>query len=93
MTGFFDSNFPNEAMDGIQRILDVGARQGYLPGSWRKESALWHLGKAIHHIGRFIGGYTDEDHLAHALCRLAMAYEVLRNGNSATPGIDPADFN
>lgn len=84
-------NHPDEAIRAIDRILEVGAKQGYLPGSWRQESYEHHLGKAIHHAGRAIEGCADEDHLAHALCRLAMAYEV-KNVRSATPGIDPADY-
>ena len=84
-------NYPAEAIEAIDKILKVGAAQGYLPGSWREESAIWHLGKAIHHIGRYISGYKEEDHLAHALCRLAMAYEVIY-ARSATPGCGPKPY-
>lgn len=70
------SNIPWEAVDAILKILEVGASQGYGPGSWRQESFQHHLGKAIHHIGRHIQGEKKEDHLAHALCRLSMAYAV-----------------
>ena len=77
-----DINYPHEAEQAIRGILRVGANQGYTPGSWRTESFMHHLGKALGHIGKYLaqlGWPTEispEDHLAHALCRLAMAVGV-----------------
>lgn len=90
------SNFPDRGVAEINKVLEIGRQKGYAPASWRKEHWAHHLGKTIGHLGKLVAnllqggiGITDEDHWAHALCRLAMALEVFRYGRSAT---EPARF-
>lgn len=72
-------NFPLEAVQIIQGVLNIGAAKGYKPGGWRREPLNHHLDKAFSHLMRYINGVvSDEDHLEHALCRLAMAVAVRR---------------
>ena len=90
-------NFPVEALIAIRKVLETGKRQGYKTGEWRNEPALHHLGKAIHHFGRALslginpGGAKDGDmtaynHLAHGLCRAAMAVAVTVEKNKIRNG-------
>lgn len=55
----------------------------YGPSSWRDVSITEHLEHASKHIYQERKFYTDnaeeEDHLAHAICRLAMA-KALQSG-------------
>lgn len=85
MDGVKDIDYPHEAEAAIRDILAYGKSKGYPVGGWRLEPAMHHLGKAIGHLGKFLcckfAGWLnkeDEDHIACALCRLAMCLAVLR---------------
>jgi len=69
-----DPNFPHEAIDAIERTLNVGAKK-YKPANWRTESHERHLIKMLSHFIKYVAGLeTDgEDSLEHMLCRAAMA--------------------
>ncbi len=73
------NNFPYEAIGVIHNVLQVGSKK-YAPGAWQKVPARYHIEKAICHLKR-MNDYKadvsyDEDHLAHALTRLAMAVAI-----------------
>jgi len=73
------TNFPHEAINAIWSVLEVGRAKGYPPGSWRNEPIREHLLKAAWHLVRFLAGVqSDENHLEHALCRLAMGVALVR---------------
>lgn len=73
-------NFPVEAVQVLLKILEIGAAKGYLPAGWRSETKEHHLKKARGHLLRMSkikeGEEPDEDNLAHAFTRLAMAIGV-----------------
>lgn len=73
------NNFPTESLNVIQQVLDVGS-QKHKPGAWRQESTDHHAAKALGHLKDFVYrvhiNSQDEDTLAHALTRLAMAVSV-----------------
>lgn len=62
------SDITNAAVDAIS----VARQDG--PTSWRDISIKEHLNHAIEHANAaFFGEEGGEDHLSHAICRLAMA--------------------
>lgn len=68
---------PPEAILAIARIMEMGIKRGYTEDNWRKISLNSQLNHAIAHIIKFMMKIEDgEDHLAHALTRLAMAISV-----------------
>lgn len=74
---YIDPNCPFEAIKIVQEVLKVGSLK-HPPCSWRKETWEHHLSKAHGHIHNILydGQVIGENHLAHALCRLAMAVAV-----------------
>jgi hypothetical protein len=75
----FDENFPYTSIEVIKSILKIGAVK-HKPGRWKEMSVEHHATKAMGHLKDFIYGVTtnphNEDTLAHALTRLAMAVSV-----------------
>jgi len=72
------SNYPHEALLAIAKTLETGQKKGYTQGYWRTQRSTHHIDRALKHIHKFYvnkahGREDDEDHLAHALTRLAMA--------------------
>lgn len=71
-------NFPWEAIAVIAKVLEENSEK-YGPADWRKIYIHEHLEHANAHldevttIGNNYAKWHTEDHLAHALCRLAMA--------------------
>jgi hypothetical protein len=60
----------------IGAALEDGKRAGNQPGTWLNETVdeeLEHIGA---HIEDWRDGKRDEDHLAHMVCRAAMAYAL-----------------
>jgi hypothetical protein len=51
-------------------------------GKWRTQTFAHHLGCAARHLAQHLAGYADEDHLAHAACRLLMALDHRSRGQS-----------
>jgi hypothetical protein len=49
-------------------------------GKWRTQTFAHHLGCAARHLAQYLAGYADEDHLAHAACRLLMALDHRMTG-------------
>lgn len=62
-------------------VIDDVMAEGDLthdPSDWKLHSSQFHLGKALRHLGLLFMGDGSEDHAAHALCRIAMWVEMLR---------------
>lgn len=72
------SNFPHEAIAIIDRVLQFGrATRKYPDAFWRTLSMSDHIDAANLHLKDFLYGTNPgEDHLAHALTRLAMAVSL-----------------
>ena len=66
-------DFPFEALIVIDRVMDTGQKQGHAPWGWDGIPKSVHISKAINHLYKHAEGSTEEPHLEHALCRLAMA--------------------
>ena len=78
------TNFPLQALKAILDTLELGS-QKHEPGAWKEESTEHHAAKALGHLKDFVYGVTtnpsNEDTLAHALTRLAMAVSVREKRN------------
>ena len=71
----------DEARDAIMAVLfdsDIRGKTG-----WEKKGALFHAYRALRHIGLFFIGDKTENHLMHALARLAMSYHLQSRGVSS----------
>lgn len=76
-------NFPYEAIAVIAKVLEENSSK-YKPSSWRELPITNHVLHAFQHLEVVHfkeQNKTGEDHLAHALCRLAMAIAVRENEN------------
>ncbi len=73
---------PAEAVASLARVLYEGGKTHQDPdgSNWRKISVEGHLNHALFHINAWQRGVVGEDHLAHAMCRLVMAYTVENGG-------------
>lgn len=60
----------------LGRVHKEGIDHGYEEDNWRQVTQQEHLKHALHHLYQLQAGETDEDHLAHAFCRLCMAVGV-----------------
>lgn len=63
------------AMFALARVAANGARE-YGEDNWRSIECKDHLNHALQHIYGYLSGDTQDDHLAHALCRLMYAIAV-----------------
>lgn len=70
---------PGEALVLLAQVYGYGAspvpgvREAYPVNNWQKIPGHSHINHALEHLAMLQIGRTDEDHLAHALCRLSMA--------------------
>lgn len=73
---------PAEALASLARVLYEGGKAHQDPdgSNWRKIPVEGHLNHALFHINAWQRGVVGEDHLAHAMCRLVMAYAVENGG-------------
>jgi hypothetical protein len=71
------SNFLYEAIAVIGQVLDANEEKHGNWGKWRGMSVTVHVSHAVRHLEQYLrtfsGHPADEDHLAHALTKLAMA--------------------
>ena len=78
------SNFPYEAIAVIGQVLDANEGKHGNHGAWRRMSVTQHVSHAFQNLEQYLrtfsGHPADEDHLAHALTRLAMAVCVREDG-------------
>jgi dATP/dGTP diphosphohydrolase len=72
---------PAEALLALSEVVALGAKR-YAPNNWRLIPMEDHISHALEHLFLFMDGQTgDEDHLKHALCRLAFAMGTRKEHN------------
>lgn len=76
--GRFDL-IPPVAMFELAKIMEYGARR-YAPNNWRKIPIDDHVNHGLSHLFAYLAGDRQDDHLGHALARMAMAVEIERTG-------------
>jgi hypothetical protein len=62
------------ALDAIERTLAEGEARHR--GAWRRQRVVEHVQHARDHLRAWGRGIPGEDHLGHALTRLAMAVQL-----------------
>jgi len=67
---------PPEALKTIAVVMEEGVRNGREDGNWRMIPCHIHINHALSHLVAVMMGEADEDHLGHALTRLAFAVAV-----------------
>ena len=66
---------PPLAMIAMAKVMHEGIRNHEKDG-WKKIPIEKHLNNAIAHITFYMAGDTQDDHLEHALCRLAFIINI-----------------
>lgn len=64
---------PTEAIFPLAKVLKEGEEKYGSDKNWKRISTTDHLNHALIHIYAHLAGDTQDDHLSHALCRLAFA--------------------
>jgi len=67
---------PPEALRTIAAVMEEGVRNGREDGNWRMIPCHIHINHALSHLVAVMMGEVNEDHLGHALTRLAFAVAV-----------------
>lgn len=73
------ADLQEEVIDAIHDAMQDGIEHGY-QGDWRDINFEEHIDHAIMHLVNI--DKEDDDHLSHAICRLAMASWVHYHGES-----------
>jgi hypothetical protein len=66
---------PGEAWIRLAQVVEYGAER-YAPNNWRLIPYESHINHALQHLAALLADDTSDDHLGHALCRLAFAVAV-----------------
>lgn len=64
----------------IAKVLKEGSEK-YEPNNWRLIPEEEHLNHALIHLSAYLKGNKEDDHIAHAACRIMMAYATERSEN------------
>lgn len=72
---------PPKAMFAFARDMEVGSHR-YAKDNWKKIDIDEHLNHAMQHIFAYLAQDKQDNHLGHALCRLAFAVEMEIEGHN-----------
>lgn len=75
---------PPRAVLAVASVLRDGAAK-YGDGNWRSIPVGDHLNHALSHVFAWLAGDTQDDHLAHAACRLVFALDLDRIAREGIP--------
>lgn len=68
---------PPSVIFSLGEVLAYGAKR-YAENNWKLIPAKDHFNHCLVHMMGWIAGDTSDDHAGHALCRMAMFYEMQR---------------
>ena len=70
---------PAEALLRLNEVVGYGAKK-YAANNWRRIPYEEHISHALEHLFLLMNGDQSDDHLGHALCRLAFAVAMESDG-------------